>query len=302
MALYVHSENQTLLWNIIHKNPAAQQFFLKIYPPQKEQWFKVIIQKFYNENQARQLTIPELQQINRDTLGYMLNDIRNRGEKINSGKSVEEFTPKIESNSNKSIATPQLNKQFTVLQKEYANMFEIKTPENINFKDNIEDQPISNMDELVKIHMKQREEELHIYAPQQNVIPSTNSGQQLTNNTLKIDPSSPNIKLVVESFADTLVEYSGSTEEPNDKKKKSVSWTANENIPSSSNMEKNIGSNQRVLPPDILETFIEQQNMLYAEFESFKIIIHEMTRQIKLLQDRGCTGCDGAEKGLVDVA
>ena len=257
MSLYVSAENQTLLWTIIHKNQLAQQFFLKISGNQKEIWFKSIIQLFYVQNQNRNLNIHELQQINRDTLSYMVNYIR---ERISIIKDPDVMTsgPGPASVPGQSISTiptqdnprpvnkqTMFTEQFNVRQKEYDNMFEKKTPEKIDFAENIDDQPISNMDELIRTHMKQREDELRIYAPrpeispdleragfpQEEVVgkrlntsgqtPSTttygNNGslQSVSNNSLIIDHSNENITISIDHINEPAIV----------KKNKTVSWT-----------------------------------------------------------------------------
>lgn len=245
MSLYINPDNQTLLWTIIHKNQPAQHFFQKISPAQKENWFKSIIQHIYNQNKSRTLTIPELQQLNRDTLSYMLNNIREQETPTTTIKNTPQAVPLSSVAENKQTL---INQQFSVRQKEYELMNEKKAPENINFSDSIADQPISNMDELIRTHMKQREEELHIYAPQQNIIPPSHP--------LKID--SANVELTVESIE--------VNKEVGDAKiKKSVSW---------SETDTNVS---RVL--------YEQYNMFYAEFESYRLMVREMSNKIKVLEE-----------------
>ena len=342
MALYVTQENQTLLWTIIHKNPLAQQFFLKIAPSKKDFWFKSIIQLFYNQNQTRTLNIEELKQINRDTLSYMLNNIReqdpnysttsneNNGSPTNTLQSTKPSYSRQDSilrppepiatvNENKQTL---MNQQFSTRQKDYETMFDKKVPEKVNFSDNIDDQPISNMDELIRKHMKQREEELKIYAPQ-NVTPTTVVNNQLDENvdesknsrrSLKIDSNNANITLNVDNIwsepeplrsvgVGELPAVINSVDVVEGVEplalKKSVSWTDDSDtlvarINPLNPIEVETISNKTEEDTEIVELakFLEQAaitnerlDMHYTEFESFKLIIREMSKQICQLQE-----------------
>jgi len=70
-------------------------------------------------------------------------------------------TPPITPDNRQEIFT----NQFTQRQKEYESMLEKKAPADVDFRDKIEDGVIQNMDELIKTHLQQREEELKIFAP-----------------------------------------------------------------------------------------------------------------------------------------
>ena len=284
MALYVNPENQTLLWSIINKNQTAQQFFTKITPQQKENWFKSIIQLFYNNNASNVITIQELKQINRDSLTYMVNDIRTRiNTNVNGNGSFQPERKSIETLQPSTIATsrPQdiqksssinadlVNQQFNTRQKEYEQMVEKKTPDAVKFTDAVDDQPISNMDELIRNHIKQRDEEFRIYSPP----PISGSTNNPGIHPLKIDSAKTNITLTVE---DIVIEPVSVDETPSIKMKKSVSW--NEPIPESGALAK---FSQWT---SMNNEYIERQNMHYAEFESFKLMVRDMSNTISLLQ------------------
>jgi hypothetical protein len=186
MALYVSAQNQKLLWEVLHKNELVNRVF---YSPsnqrQKEDWFKSVVQLFYEQNKYRNITKRDLNEVNRETLIYMTNKLR------------EHLTPKTAPLTNaNNISTPPIvpdnredffNQQFTARQKEYEQMNEKKVPENVDFGDKLDDQPISNMEDLIKQHMQMRENELKQYSPLPPSVPQ--SVQQL-----KID-SKTNITL-----------------------------------------------------------------------------------------------------------
>jgi hypothetical protein len=275
MSLYINFENQSLLWNIIHKNSYANQFFLNTPNLKKEEWFKSIIQIFYSQNQSRELTINELQKINQDTLLYMLDSIRTMSNHINnqplvlsnqqplnnlpvlsnqqplnnlpvlSNQQPLNNLPVLSNQqplhnlSDKTIVGSRNEHAFNIRQKEYHQMLDKKVPENVNFTDVVADQAISNMDELVQQHIKQRENELRAYAP-----------PPIVSNTIKIDNANENVKLVVD----------GSIDSP----KKTVTW-ANE----STNDQKQL-----------------QESMFYEEFLTLKNQVLELSNKILILEQQ----------------
>ena len=53
MALYIHPENQELLWNIVNQNSFLTAMLSGKTPSQKQEWFKGIIETFYNMNRYK---------------------------------------------------------------------------------------------------------------------------------------------------------------------------------------------------------------------------------------------------------
>jgi hypothetical protein len=173
MALYVNTENQTLLWNVVHTQSFAIQFFSTLSPSQKTEWFKSIIKRFYEPNANRNLSLEELQRLNKATLSYMLSSMKSNEVQ----NTVQQDPPK---NSKEMV----FSQQFDMKKKEYDSLLERKAPESIDFREKIEDGAISNMGDLIQTHIREREEELRKYSLQTNLIPQPSNIQ-----SLKIDPS-----------------------------------------------------------------------------------------------------------------
>ena len=69
MSNYINQNNQQLLWKSVHQIPA----FAKLDPARKEYEFKNVVEFFYRKVSSRgMLTIPELQQLNRETISAFL--------------------------------------------------------------------------------------------------------------------------------------------------------------------------------------------------------------------------------------
>jgi hypothetical protein len=187
MSLYVTPENQKLLWNTLHKSPLIMQVFSPNQNQQKEQWFKSIIEGFFNQYRFKTLSKRDLQQLNQDTLSHMMQQLRDYLSK-NSLKTVIESTssintPPIPQNNRQDI----FNNQFQQRQKDYEQMQEKKAPDAIDFRDKLDDEPISNMDELLKSHMQMRENELKQYAPP----PPVPTLEQTEKTVKEVEPSKP---------------------------------------------------------------------------------------------------------------
>jgi len=143
-----------MLWTLIHKTPQINTYFENKPVSEKTEWFKQVIQTFYSRNQFRELSVPELQQVNKDTLTYMLQHVRpgSYGEQPVASRS--QIMPK-----------STMESQFQVRQQEYTQMLDKPTPDSVDFREKVEDQAISNMEELIEQHRRQREKELAEFAP-----------------------------------------------------------------------------------------------------------------------------------------
>ena len=196
MALYIHPENQTILWNALSSSPLFSAF--NTLPKRKEDWFRDIIQFFYN-NSKKEINSNELQILNRDTIAYMINIMKayhknnNTLHLYNKPPLLNVANSFISVNNNQnlgrtgdmgSIATRSLisdqkeqfiSREFNERQLEYESMLVKDPPKNVDFQTISIDEPISNMDELIKQHMLDRESELIQYAPppinNNNIIP-----------------------------------------------------------------------------------------------------------------------------------
>ena len=175
MALYVHPENQEILWNIMNQNPYLNSLLSYQSLEQKQEWFKNIIQTFYQQNSHKILDKTQLNQLNKDTLSYMINYA-----KASPGPSTVESSYLTQKNQRTvetfqtKISTPPIvpdnradifNQQFNTRQKEYETMLDKKPPTEPDFKEPLGDGVISNMDELIKRHMEERDAQLLQYAP-----------------------------------------------------------------------------------------------------------------------------------------
>lgn len=178
MSLYVVSENQELLWNVISKNSYIQTFFSKYNPDTKVNWFKTIVSKFYDQYRSQQLTVNDLNRVNKETISYMIQNIREQTNTSSNPTSPINDTNAVQPVNSYAINTPPIvtnnrqelyANQFEQRQSEYAAMTKRNIPDDVNFTENNDDGVIENMDTLVQQQLKQREYDMN------NIPPPTSS-------------------------------------------------------------------------------------------------------------------------------
>ena len=219
MALFVHNKNQELLWSVINKTPIFQQFFANSTRNEPELWFRAHIQNFYQKIQYTNIGSQDLSEYNRELISIMMNNL--------NGFAKQQYVPTKPVINNPPMTSPtyqssQLpytvenkqdayNREFDDRKREYDMMTTKPDLPKVDFGGNVKDSAISNMDELIKQHMQQRDAELQKYAPppMENMI---QPGSQI-----KIDKNE-NISLVPD------VIMSAENETADNKLGKKVSW------------------------------------------------------------------------------
>ena len=154
---YITVENQTLLWKTIQRYP---QFVNNTISINREQWFSSIIKQFYENIKSPKMTIAELKALNQQTIAYMVGDLK-RIESMYIVQPTAVAAPPTSMPQMK-FETPQTrmsmySDQFNARQQEYANMGKPPAPPIANFSEKVEDDAITNMEELLQQQMKQRE-------------------------------------------------------------------------------------------------------------------------------------------------
>lgn len=174
MSAFVHPENQKIIWNIVNSNQYVNAYFNANKNVSKESWFRGIIEKFYSQHQDKNLSMPELNQLNKDTLSFMIQSIHNTAPVFQNNPTTNENNYDINPIQKTEILTPPLIENireqqsisaFNDRQQEYQNMMKKNVPQEIDFKEGDKDEAIQNMDDLIKHHMKEREEQLQMVPP-----------------------------------------------------------------------------------------------------------------------------------------
>ena len=186
MSYFIKPDNQTLLWNIIQQSP----LFQRLIPSERSKWFKNIIQYIYqNDSELLKIyTSEDLLSFNKKTIQIMLSDLANN--KVLNDNIIphqDPIPPLIIPTSilKKDISESNLS-LFDQKNKEFNDIFKNNIPPNIDFSIKETDEPINDIDRLVKEHLKERDNELHNYTLFHS---STNIIPDISLNTNIIQPS-----------------------------------------------------------------------------------------------------------------
>jgi hypothetical protein len=212
MALFIHPDNQEVLWKIINTNPYVNQMFANQPPYRKSEWFKMIIEKIYNQIPNKNISQLELHEINKETLSYMVKFTQNTMTNENSPPQHHYNLPQTQTQIQQVQQQPQQNtlpyapqpqgayantlystqlqpismqnnsnnkdeifaQQVAKAERDYKSMLEKKEPPTVDFTEKFEDGAIMNMEELIEKHKREREIEMTKYASTTLVMPPTN--------------------------------------------------------------------------------------------------------------------------------
>ena len=165
MSLFVHPENQKILWNIINGNPFIIRYFETKPPIEKENWFKKSIEEFYIRihGQGKEINPQELNNLNKEFLTNMIQSVHiqnpqftaHNSSNIQNHESTHHSinTPPVINDSKEEI----FNKQFQMRQQEYDNMLKRKMPEEIDFREVSKDEN-KDINELLERERRERQE------------------------------------------------------------------------------------------------------------------------------------------------
>jgi hypothetical protein len=146
---YIHPDNQTLLWNTIQKAPHFEKL-----GENKSQWFKTIIRDFYENDGKNIKNQTDLQTINKSTIAYMVHSLKQLNTALPSSTGMNE-------------RISHYTEQFNDRQKEYELMNAKPHPPQIDqINEKIADEAITNMEELIRQQLNQREQELKMFGQQ----------------------------------------------------------------------------------------------------------------------------------------
>ena len=204
MTLFILPENQKLIWDTMNEAPLFADFVAHS-NENKDVWFREIIHQMYEKHRDKTLTIPELRQLNKETISQMLSSLKTRNQPLNVTPRPEAFRFKSVNSSRTGSASAYesasladssvgfpindnktatrnymldqkhevLNNQFLTRQKEFDDMIQRKPAKEIDFREQTDaDRPIENMDELLKKHIRAREYDVELIQP-----PAENSGE-----------------------------------------------------------------------------------------------------------------------------
>lgn len=217
MSLLVHPENQQLIWDITNNNQFVVQFFQTNTHIKKEQWFRAVMEHFYNTYKGKQIDKTELNQLNKEVLTYMIQSLQNMAPRP---KPEPEPEPALPTYTN--IPTPPIpennreelyRQQFLQKQQEYKSLLDKSKPAALDFREKEKDVAISNMEELIQKQMQERNTYMNLHPlPSNNIQPNTNSLSPMQTTQMQQPKNAvppENIQLIPESTSNkTLLKSS----------------------------------------------------------------------------------------------
>jgi hypothetical protein len=162
MSLYILNENQKIIWDSMNKIPQFQMYGKDI-PGKREEWFRNIIQSFYESNKFKLLSVPEVQQLNRETVSYMIQEIKTQQSYTSTFPSSELERKSVTRDYISEKKQDELNRAFSERQQEYGAILTRNPVKEIDFRIDVETGPIQNIDELVKKQIESRDADFTAY-------------------------------------------------------------------------------------------------------------------------------------------
>ena len=180
---------------------------------------------FYDKNAGRVLNQTDLLTLNKTTISYMIQNVKESTTQKSAPIQIDQnFLKPYSITENK---VEKIGNQFEEKQLEYNSLFDRKVPEAPEFSEK-QDKPLSNMDELIQKHLRERDEELRKYAP----LPLSAAPIVANPNKLKIEQSHDTINVQIEEIEPIT--------EPSDRLIKSVSWSDTVNAEKLESQQKEI--------------------------------------------------------------
>jgi len=271
MSLLVHPENQQLIWDITNNNPFVVQFFQSNTHIKKEQWFRAVMEHFYNTYKGKQIDKTELNQLNKEVITYMIQSLQNMAPRPKPEPEPEPARP-----TYTNIPTPPIpennreelyRQQFMQKQQEYKTLLDKSKPAALDFREKEKDVAISNMEELIQKQMQERNAYMNLHPlPSQSVQPVTNSLNPL---------QSQNMQYATNSLNPMPAQQMQTA-------KNAVPPENIQLIPESVSNKSQVKSSDDITSKQLLELLTEQK----SEISSLKTMILNLSNQLAFTNER----------------
>ena len=187
MSLFVHFDNQTILWETIQKHP-----HISVIPVhERTHWFKNHIRTMYEKIPTTWFQSPlsteNLNELNQTTLRQMMQDLQKTFLHNHTNVPIPDQLYEAEQRKGTinmlgipPTIVPQIRKEqvidthqlFQEKKQEMESLLHLQPPKNVEFKITEIDEPITNMEELVQRQLRQRELDIPTMDPSGSLQPS----------------------------------------------------------------------------------------------------------------------------------
>jgi hypothetical protein len=155
--MFLHIENQKMLWTAIQRCP----HFLEFSVGNREIWFRDTVSRFYRENPVQPISKNDLLAVNKAVLQYLMRDLKSRMEYEQKIDVPAQITYSVE--EDRKAKEERANQAYENYQNQYHMLLQTPKPVVMRLTEK-SDEKIKNMDELIQQQIKQREMDLASFA------------------------------------------------------------------------------------------------------------------------------------------
>ena len=219
--MFLHIENQQLLWQTLQKTPYLVEFNQK-FAGYREAWFRGISEQFYTQWISQRGNVPtnarELLELNKHALQFMVADLNRLLGYSSPSSSLSSTSSQSNDLQSYNVAVERKKREdawssmYNQYQSEYHQLLETKSVPTRGLPSESGGDKITNMEELVREHAKLRNIDMNPFKeppPNKNII-----------NTNIATTSTPKLKIMDEIERIEI----NIPEEENYHVKKSVQW------------------------------------------------------------------------------
>lgn len=173
MTLFISDKNQQLLWSILNKNEDIKNLDTEF----KSNWFKQTVGIYYEKYINTYLTTKNIVNINKEFIIHIKNDLKfikeynNKKEEenkiyIQEIESQQKYINEQQEKQNKEDFLKSYNtdkkdddvsRNFHERQTEYTNLLTPKPPDDVDFSEKKDEDPITDISALLEKQQKERE-------------------------------------------------------------------------------------------------------------------------------------------------
>lgn len=178
--MFLHKENQQLLWQTLQKSPYLVEFSQK-FTGYREEWFKGVVEQFYTQWISQNKSLPnnarELLEINKSVMQVMVADLKrllgyssnplvkpeSLSRRVDDGASYQ-ILPSYNVAEERKRKEDEWSSNLNQYQSEYNRLLERPVLPIRELPVETVDEKLKNIEELVKEHAKLRELDLSSYS------------------------------------------------------------------------------------------------------------------------------------------
>jgi hypothetical protein len=182
MSLFIHRENQEILWEMLRSHPRMMEFDRR-FPGQKESWFRNTLGAFYDSlpksASLQKETAAQLLEKNKRAIEFLVSDLGKRLPQVSTSAPSAAPPPfsmgadplvargyePYEVNKEKQRKEQEKLAQYSNYQTNYNSLFQREMPKSVDFSEPIHDGKIENMDSLIKQQQALRDQDIARFAP-----------------------------------------------------------------------------------------------------------------------------------------